>query len=160
MTSSPSQPESQRQSGAELHRRETRRQMILPFALAVMLVLAMFGVAALLDGPEGMPRVSIISNFLVSILIICPAIICLFPIYLLIVAAIYGANRLHDRTRSPLERLEKLAGDSADRLEGLTASVSKRAISWNASLAPILNLTRFFDSPEKTDSKEKPDADA
>jgi Na+-transporting methylmalonyl-CoA/oxaloacetate decarboxylase gamma subunit len=81
-----------------------------------------------------------VSSLLVSVLLLCPAIVVLFAIYMLLVAAVYGMSRLHGSALPPLQRLEKAAGMARQRVNGWAGRLNQQAIRWGALAAPLESL--------------------
>lgn len=154
MSITPQQPPTptraqKREIGRRVHRRETWVQMILPFLLALLFVIFLVCLVALPTDSSWRLRASVIADFMVTILVLCPAVLCMIPIFALMVAAIAGANKLHDSTRTPLERLETLTESMADRVENAAGSVNKRVINLNERIAPLMKIMTFFDTQQK-----------
>lgn len=133
-----------RPTGMQQHRRETRWQIYLPFVLGVLLVLLVAVVMALLPRRA---QVSVIADFMLLIMILCPMVLCMFPLVLVTVSAAYGASRLHTVTGKPLERLEKLSGEMHERTNHLSETWGQRSITWLVRVEPVLRLMRIWDEP-------------
>lgn len=138
----------QREDGRTIHRRETWQQIILPFMGGVAVLAAVFGIAAMMRDPLAMQRVSVIADCMFSALMLCPMVICMFPLYLLMVVAIYGLNKLHQGTESPLQRLENLTETIMQRVDGFTQNVNQRVVNANVRLAPLMHWLSFFNTQE------------
>lgn len=136
------------EAGKTIHRRETRWQIILPFLGGFAVIGAVFGIAATMNDPFAMQRVAIIADCMFSVMILCPMVICLFPVYLLTVVMMYGMNKLHQGTEAPLQRLETMTETLAQRAETLTKDVNQRVVNANVRLAPLLHWFSFFNSQE------------
>jgi len=140
-----------RRSGADLHRRETRRHIWLPFLVVCLALLGLFLLVALPSDPSWRTRVSFIADFMSSILIVCPAIICSFLFYLLIVVGIYGMNRLHSGARSPLEKVENITANIATRVDQTTEKLNEKVVDANSRIASLTHFMSVFDQPDDTD---------
>lgn len=134
-------------SGRDLHRRETRNQIVLPFLLAVVFVTLIVLFVAFLNNPQARTQVRAIADFVLSVTILCPAILCLFPIYLLVVVGVYGANKLHAGTQKPLERLETLTNQARERVSGWTDGANSQVSHWSARIEPLMKIMSIFDEP-------------
>lgn len=143
----------QHKDGRTLHQRETRWQIILPFIGGVLVVAAVFGSMAFMNDPFAMQRVSVVANCLVSALILCPMVICMFPVYLLMVVMIYGLNKLHHGTEAPLQRLENMTENLAQRVTTVTQNVNQRVVNANVRLAPLMQWLSIFNSQEDSRAK-------
>ena len=133
------QPNSQ-----DLHRRETRRQILLPFAGGVVLVVALLiGVIV-----AGRVPASAAANLLLTVLVLCPLAICLLPLYFLLVVAIAGMSRAHSGIAAPLRRVEDLSAGLRDRTKTVTERAARMTITLNARFAPLdKTLFSLFDRP-------------
>jgi hypothetical protein len=129
--------------GRQQHRQTTRWRIYFPFFLSLLLVIGLFVVVALL--PRRI-QVSLVSDWLFIIFVLCPMILCLFPLVLGVVAAVYGANRLHDSASPPLERLEELSASMNERVVTMTDKANQRVVDANAKVAPWLRWASFFDA--------------
>jgi len=141
------------QRGTTLHRRGTRRQIWLPFGLGVALVLLAFLIVALPSDPIWRVRAQAIGDFLYTLLCSLPLLICLLPLYLLVMLGIYGMNRLHNSTERPLRRVENLAEGLAKRIEGVTTSVNNQTTKWSTRIAPLMRLLGAFDPNDGQDAE-------
>lgn len=143
-----------RESGATIHRRETNWQIYLPFLLGIATLLAIFLLIALPSDPVWRDRAQAIGDFLYTLFCIIPFLICLFPIYILILLSIYGTTKLHDGTERPLRKLEQLTASLAERIESATEYVNNRTASLSDSLEPLDNVFNAFDTPTPTNGEE------
>jgi hypothetical protein len=101
-------------------------------------------------GGEG--QVYILGNFLLICFALCPLILCLFPLYLLLMLSIFGVNRLHGKTAHGMERARAAAHDLAERAADATEAVSRRSIALNARLTFFTRLINLFDRSTGSDS--------
>lgn len=148
------------QRGTIMHRRETRRQIWLPFGLGVALVILAFLIVALPADPVWRVRAQAIADFLYTLLCSLPLLLCLVPLYLVIMLGIYGMNRLHDSTERPLRRVENLAEGLANRIEVVAATINKQTINWSARIAPLMRLFSTFDQTEGRDAEANKEREA
>jgi len=155
----PQNAQSKRTDSAARHRRESRNTITLPFFLVFVVLLAM--VIAVLLLPQR-AQVSLVADWMTLWLILCPVVICLFPIYLGVMLGIYGMNRLHKGTRTPLEKLQVSYSKNLKRVTDFTGSVNQRMIDTQVKLTPYMRYLQAFDSaPEaKQEQEEQPDGDS
>lgn len=136
----------------ERHRRETRRQIYWPFGVMVFV----FILIMLLVFTVVLPRrvqVSLVADYLTILCFLCPLALCLFPIYLMTLAGLYGATRLHDTTESPLKRLEQLSQNMTQRATTMTDNLNQRTININVRFAFFNRLFDIFDrAPSSSDT--------
>jgi hypothetical protein len=143
--------QAQRESGAQIHRRETRRQVYLPFMLALFGLLGMVLLVALPTNPIWRVRAQAIADWTYTILCLAPAVLCLFPVFLLVAVAIWGMNRLHLMTERPLHRLEDLATNWVTRINTASEYVQHKTIDVSSTLEPAMKMISAFDSEEASD---------
>lgn len=146
-----------RESGHTLHQRETRLQIWLPFMGAVLLVLAVTALVGLNQDAQAMLRISALTDIMVMLMVLCPAFICLLPIYVLLVAGIYGMHRLHNGVGTPLERLENATEKFAQRVERTADRVNKGTVNWSARFAIFAPVLNWFDTPEENPNAKSSD---
>jgi len=142
---------SSREQGKTLHKREVRRQIVLPVILVTMAVLALGAFVVLpLDGTQNQ-RLQALTDLFAVLLLICPMIICQFGLILGLIVVVYGANKLHHGAQKPLERIEGWTEKLATKTTEITENVNQRAIRWTSILEPFIRFTRLFDESETTE---------
>ncbi len=141
------------ETGKTIHQRETRWQIVVPFLGGVAVIGAVFGIAAMMNDPFAMQRVSIVADCMFSAMILCPMVICMFPVYLLMVVMMYGMNKLHQGTEAPLQRLETMTETMAQRVETVTKDVNQRVVNANVRLAQLLRWLSVFNPQEDSRAK-------
>lgn len=136
-----------------LHRQQTRRHILLPFLAAVVVILLLLTAALLL---QRRVQVSLIADLMFTLLVLCPLVVCLFPVYLLLVASVWGMGRLHDGTQRPLHRLADATERFTDSLITRAGQLNRGSIAASERLAAVLSVTDVLDSPDSA-SKGKQD---
>lgn len=145
-------PEQQLEKTARTLRREQRLQIWLPFAVGVIVIAALVIFAAFL------PRVSVVANCLLIVMILCPAVLCLLPIYFIVTFAAFGMNGLYNSAAKPLRGIEKLSARVLNRTIRLSDSLARWSINFNVRLAPLSNwMEHAFD--ERKDDHEQLDSE-
>ena len=132
----------------ELERVQGRRfwiAVLLPFLFLLTIVIAMIGIALSLRSPV---QVAVLSDSMLTVLVLCPLAVLLFPIVILSFALIALVSRLQLRTRSPLRRLEALTATIEGSVEGWLGQVDGRVLDWAVRLAPLRQLLATFDPPD------------
>ena len=119
-------------SSVDAHRRETWLFILLPFLGGTLLVLALFTLALLLPLRS---QVSLVADWMVTVFILCPMAICLLPIYVLMMVAAFGMNKVHDKAASPLKRLEILSRTLMEKTITASESLSRASISLGTRFA-------------------------
>jgi hypothetical protein len=122
-------PESQK-----AHRRQTRTQIVLPMLGGVLLILAGVVIAALM--PQRL-QVGIMADFLFTVLLLCPLVICFFPLYILLAVAVFKFNDLHNALERLLGRAERVSENVNDRVRAGGDRLSRRVINTSVKIAPF-----------------------
>jgi hypothetical protein len=129
-------------------RREQRLSIWLPFGIGAALLLVVVVIAA------AAPNLSVTSNFVMTILLLCPAVVCLLPVYFMLVLAVFGLNSLYNGAAKPLRSLERLTAQIASRTTTLSDKLARQSINLNARVAPLTTrLEHAFD--ERKDDHEQ-----
>lgn len=136
-----------------LRRRRYRKSVILPFGFALLLVLAYIGIAVALPAPT---QVAVLSNAAFSLLVLCPAALCLFPFAIAMLVLVALTHRWQRGTMSPLRRLERWAAALESNADRWLGGIDQRILNWAVAFAPIRQLLRSFDtlSDETVDEEE------
>lgn len=136
-----------------LRRRRYRKSVILPFGFVSLLVLAYIGIAIALPAPT---QVAVLSNAAFSLLVLCPAALCLFPLAIATLVLVVLMRRWQRGTVSPLRRLERWAAALESNADRWLGSIDERILKWAVAFAPIRQLLRSFDtlSDETVDEEE------
>jgi membrane protein implicated in regulation of membrane protease activity len=115
------------------HRRDTWLWIILPMFLLVLLIAA--AVAVLVIAPRELQaaHTSVVSDLMLSVLILCPAVLCMLPVTILMLTSVIGFSRVHGAAARPLRRLEghsetlnSKANSVANRINRGTINISSR----------------------------------
>ena len=153
---SQSQTESRQQHYQQLEkiqRRQTRRYIILPFILLFLIFIVIIGGIFALPTSS---QVAVISDMLFTFFVLCPLVICMFPLTVIMLVLIALMNRLHDGTKSPLRRLEQWTYTMEQRVESLARIVDSRVINYAVKFAPIRRILTIFDTPSSSqDNKDE-----
>lgn len=137
-----------------LRRAERRRiwlSVVLPFLLVSVVTLAIIGTVLSLRSPI---QVSLMSDAMVTVLALCPLVICMFPLVILSVTLVTLLNRWHPKSRSPLRRLEGWTALMEQNVEQWLGNVDERVLKWAVRLAPFRQLLTTFDPPVADSSEE------
>jgi len=131
------------------HRRQTRLTIWLPFAGGLLLLLILMIIAA----SQGGARIAIIGDFFLTLFVLCPVVVCMFPIYLLMVLMVFGMNTAHDKTAALLTRIEGVTIKLRDRTYSITDRAARASINVNSRFAFIDKLSKF-ESPSRKETHE------
>lgn len=131
------------------HRRQTRLMIWLPFAGGLLLLIVLLVIAA----NQGGDRISVMSDVFLTLTILCPLVLCFFPIYLLVVLAVAGMNRAHNTTARALTRVEDASAKLKERTLTVTDRAARASININSRFAFISRLSQFG-SPSRKGTHE------
>lgn len=148
MTPSPVQQEHIRQ-----HRRETFIYLIVPLLLTVFIVLLGVVIVLLL---QRQLQVSLLADWMVTVMMFCPALICSTIVCIMLCAAIFLMGRANQSLVRPLEQMNEATQSVADRAANVTHSINQTTIKAASQFAFFDRLLGIFDlPPEDKDTKEK-----
>jgi hypothetical protein len=140
-----------RQTSQQQHRRETILYLIVPMIGVGMIVLGGGAIALLLPRRA---QVSILSDWMLIVMVLCPAVLCLFGVCIALIVAVAGMNRLHDAATKPLDRLETLSTTLTEKTTQATDAVAQQTVNVSARFAFIDRLLNMFDElPENEEEK-------
>jgi hypothetical protein len=122
----------------------SRRQIILAMLGGVILILVLTGVTLTLP-PRG---ISIISNLMLTCMCLLPIALCLFPVFLVLVLAIYGMNRVNTLAGSQMDRARSASAELATRSSEITDNLNRRSVNLSAVMARLDPLFNLFDRPK------------
>jgi len=129
----------------KLHRRAVRLEILLPFVGGLLLIIVLVVIAAV----AGKTPTSGVANTMLTVLILCPMALCLLPIYLLLVVAVFGMSRVYNLIAKPLRQLQELSLKLRDRTYSLSDQAARTSINLNARFAPLDKLIfSVFDRPK------------
>ncbi|MBC8099055.1 MAG: hypothetical protein H7Y11_06405 [Armatimonadetes bacterium] len=120
-----------------------RMRWWLPALLALLLIAGLVGSTIFLT-PRGFDSVA---NFMVTCLCLLPLTLCLFPLYLGVMLAVYGMARLNHSLASQLNRVDALEAALHTRIVNTTATLNRRATQIGVSLAWLDPLLTIFERP-------------
>ena len=138
----------------ELERAQRRRLWLgvwLPFAIVLAVAVAFVGIALSLKSPA---QVAILSNSMLTALLLCPLAIIMFPLMILSFALVALASRWQGKSRSPLRRLEAWTALMEDNVEGWLGQVDERVLNWTVRLAPVRQMLMAFEPPDANTPEE------
>lgn len=132
----------------ELERVQGRRlwlSVLLPFSFVLVIAVAFVGIALSLKSPA---QLAILSNSMLTVLVLCPLVIIMFPLTILSFAVVALASRWWSKSRSPLRRLEAWTAHMERNVESWLGQVDERVLNWAVRLAPVRELLMAFETPE------------
>lgn len=107
-------------------RQQNRREIVFPFAIALVALIGLVLLTAVLLRTGA---TSIIVNLLGTLFFLCPLALCLFPLVIMLVAAIYGLGQLNERAARPLIAVERLSIRTYERVGHLAQQIAERTIA-------------------------------
>ena len=138
------------------YRKQVRRYITLPLFVLLLIVVMTIVVMLLLQTRE---QVAVVSDFLLTVFVLLPSIICLFPLVLLMFWLVDKVNGLHAGTKPPLRRLEQWTADLQGRVDSWAQLADSRVLRWAVQFAPIRHVLMMFDDRDLDNrEEEKPDA--
>lgn len=123
----------------------TRRNFRRGIAIFVLTAFVILLIVALISIPGTPEQVSIISNTFVICFVLLPCLICLVPIYILILAAIYGVFVVHNGTGSILGRVQGLTQTASTFMLRWMERAGKLSIGINSRFAFLSGFFSVFD---------------
>ncbi|MFW5691368.1 MAG: hypothetical protein ACOCXZ_02595 [Chloroflexota bacterium] len=129
-------------------------RVVLPLVLIAAGLLALLLLLVLSFSPTGLQepgQVSIISNLFLICLALCPVMLCLFPLYVILMVGVYGINRAERGGRHSLRRARRVSRRAADATASVSDRLSQRSIDIGTRLA---YLDRAFDQDKRDQSPE------
>lgn len=137
-----------RETGRVIHRRETRYQIWLPFAISLIVLIVIFFAIALQPDPLWRERAQAIGDLMYIIFCSFPLLICLLPLYVVIIVITYGANKLHQGSETPLRKVENAAASMTQRVETYSQMVRDRTVSASQFFDPLDKAETMFSSDQ------------
>lgn len=141
MTETPSTSKAQ-----ETFQREMRRQVVLPFTFVMLVAIVGILLAFVLpqDGLNDL-RAAAVGNFLLVMLLLCPMVLLLIPLYVLVVALSFGMRHLHDSNERSLAALEARVRGWRAQITTTADKLNRRGAQWSVRFAPLLAFFDLFD---------------
>jgi len=137
----------------KIHRSAVRREILLPFAGGLVLITLLVVIAAV----AGKTPTSGVANTLLTVLILLPMALCLFPVYVVLVVAMVGMNRAYDLIAKPVRQLQDLSLKLRDRTYSLADRAARTSINLNARFALLDKLVfSVFDRPASNEEDHEP----
>lgn len=132
---------------AQAHRRQTLLRFVLP-AVGVALGLIVLVVLLIVPGSPLQLRqpaqIGIIADWMLIWFVLCPVVICLFPIYVLFVVLFFGVTWVHNGTARGLRRVQLASQSLAEKTAVAADRLSRVSIGVNARLAFVDKLHTVF----------------
>jgi hypothetical protein len=137
---------SNQQDSEQRHRRETILYLIVPMIGAGVIVLAGGVMTMLLPRRQ---QVTTLSDWVLTIVVLCPSVVCLFAICLILIVAVASMNKLHSMAAKPLTRLEDVSETMVERTSQATDSINEKTVDFGARFAFLDRILSAFDPPSE-----------
>ena len=134
------------------HRRDTRLWLVLPMVFLVLLIAA--AVAVLIFVPRNLheSQTSVVADLMLSVLMLCPAAVCMLPVTILMLVSVVGMNRAHDMMARPLRVLEAHSETLTSKTQAITDTVNRKTIDASSRLGFIYkHFETFEQKPNQED---------
>ena len=142
-------PDMRHQAALEQHRRESRREIWLPAAIGLGVLVVAALAAAFISTRYAELR--LISNFVLTLLILCPAALCAFPLAIGLVIAAAGMNRAHDWSEDKVGAVNRVSYGLNRRIDAVMARLGRAGVDIGAAAAPLeAKVFSAFDRPNGT----------
>jgi hypothetical protein len=103
--------------------------------------------------------VGIVADVMLTVLMLCPAVICLFPLTLGMIVAIFGMNRAHNGLARPVRQVAVYSRTLMERSTAVTDHINQKTIDLSARLGGVYKLLSVFESeedkPNESNSEEE-----
>ncbi|MDZ4763866.1 MAG: hypothetical protein SGI73_04885 [Chloroflexota bacterium] len=134
--------------------RAERRTLTRIFLIALLGLIGTAVVAGLL--PRG-AQANLIANFLLTLLILCPAAVCLLPLYLGLMIVVFNVQRAHRITANALAKVNTVSANTMHSTQRAAEGWAKRSIQFNLFFAPLDKaLFSLFDRPARSTPSDQP----
>ena len=91
-------------------------------------------------------QVAVLSDSALTLLLLCPAALCLFPLTIGAIVLVSLMQRWQRGTLSPLRRLETWAASLERNADKWLGHIDERVLNWAVAFAPIRQLLVTFDT--------------
>ena len=144
----------QQPSSAQIHRRETLLQVVLPLVGGLVLLLLLLLMALLL--PRRL-QVSLVADLMMTCMFLCPAVICVFPLYVILMVMAFGMNSVHDLAGRSLGRLQDFSRSVSEKAVETTDTINQKTVDISAKLAAADKILGTFDRPAAQEESHESD---
>jgi hypothetical protein len=142
----------QHQNVETRHRQQTRWEIILPLAAALLLIIICVGFVAsraFVPTLNESNRISLLADWMFMVFMLCPAVICLFPLALLGIIAIFGMNKAHGALMGLLVKVEDASRLLESKTTAVTDQVNQRTIAVSSRFGLVYKLLGVFERPSE-----------
>jgi hypothetical protein len=134
------------------HRRETWLWLVLPMALLILLIAAAVAIVVFVPRDLRESQTSIIADLMFSVLMLCPAMVCMLPVTILALGAVIGFSRVHGMMARPLRIVQDYSASMTSKTKSATDMVNQKTIDVSSRLGFIdKHLETFEQKPHQED---------
>ncbi|PJF23013.1 MAG: hypothetical protein CUN56_03070 [Phototrophicales bacterium] len=124
--------------------------LLVAIAIPVILLLLAAGSSPFSIGRGG---ISIISSVITICCFLIPLLLCFAPLYLLLMAAIYGINKLEQGSETQLARVQRQTKNLAEKTAAIGEAIAQKSIGISSRFAYFNRLFNAFE--EKIDERNQ-----
>lgn len=128
----------------QAYRRAMRREVYVPMVLASGVVLAALLVMVFLPTRS---QVSVVADWLWTMLVLLPMVICLLPLAIGAVVLALAASRLPGMARKPLQRGQTAVDNASERISTVLEQIHHVLIEFSARLAGVERMMPLEEQP-------------
>jgi high-affinity K+ transport system ATPase subunit B len=128
----------------QAYRRAMRREVYLPLMLAIGVVLAALLVMVLLPTQA---QVSVVADWLWTMLVLLPMVICLLPLAIGAVVLALAAARMPGMARKPLQHGQTAVDNASERIAAVLEQIQHVLIEFSARLAGVERMMPLEEQP-------------
>ncbi len=129
-------------------RRAIRRDILLPSILAFALIIILTVIALVST------RSAPIANIFMTLFLLCPLVLCMLPVYLVLMVLIVMMGRANTAVGKGLFHASTITSTAGDRVTSALERAARVTVGWNSRFAFIDRIaSRIFDQPQGEDDK-------
>lgn len=129
-------------------RRAIRRDVLLPAFLAFALIILLTAIALVSS------RSAPIANIFMMLFLLCPLVLCMLPVYLILMVLIAMMGRANIAVGKGLQGASTVTSNAGDRVTDVLERAARVTVGWNSRFAFIDRIaSRIFDQPQGEDDK-------
>ena len=124
------------------HRRQTFWQVKVPALAGILFLLGILLVAIVLPLRS---QSGLIADFSLTVLVLCPVALCLFPLFLGLVAANVGLSRLNTALANLLVRAETMSHTMVDKANTASETISRKTTAFRSRVDTVEQAVNRFE---------------
>lgn len=127
----------------------------MPAAVAILVIIICVGFVAsraFLPTLNESNRVSLVADWMLMLFMLCPAVICLFPLALLGMVGVIGMSKAHGALTGLLVRVEDASRLLENKTTDITNQVNQKTIAVSSRFGLIYKLLGAFERPDSSEN--------